>query len=316
MSDTTYQHIIILFLAVCALLAALTLFGEALRARYGPKRDNPVIETYVTRVNSWWTMVLLFVLALLLGRTGVVALFAFASFSALREFLTLTVKRQADHIALALAFFLVLPLQYLFVGLGWQAVYSVFVPVYAFLMLPVVSALRGDSSGFLVRVAETQWGLMITVFCASHVPALLNVSFPDYPADRGLLLIAFLVMVVQFGDLLDFYFGRRLGRTRIVPGLSPKTWEGAVLGVLSAGLIGGALAWLTPFPAAGAIAMAAVASLFGQAGRLVFAAIKRDRGVRDWSDLIPGQGGFVDQMDSVMFAAPVFYHLTQLIWGT
>ena len=199
-----------------------------------------------------------------------------------------------------------------FCGLGWQAVYTVFIPVYAFLLLPVVSALRGDASGFLVRVAETQWGLMITVFCASHVPALLNLGFPDYPADRGLLLIAFLVMVVQFGDLLDFYFGRRLGRTRIVPGLSPKTWEGASLGVASAALIGGALAWLTPFPVWGAMAMAAVASATGQAGNLVIAAIKRDRGVRDWSHLIPGQGGFVDQMDSVMFAAPVFYHLTAL----
>ncbi len=133
--------------------------------------------------------------------------------------------------------------------------------------------------------------------------------------DRSLLLIAYLIMVVQFGDLLDFFFGRRVGKTRIIPELSSKTWEGMALGVASATLIGGLLAWMTPFSLGGAMAMAALASTVGMFGNLVFAAIKRDRGVKDWSHLIPGQGGFADQLDSVIFAAPVFYHVTILIWG-
>ncbi len=316
MTSTT-SDILWLFIGVCGLLTLLTLFGEVLRMRLGAaERSNPVIETYMTRVRTWWGMVALFSLALISGKTGIIVLFAFASFAALREFLTLTTKRQADHIALALAFFVVMPLQYIFVALGWQAVYTVFIPVYAFLMLPIISALRGDADRFLIRVAETQWGLMIAVFCMSHVPALLMVEVTGYPADRGVLLIAFLIMVVQLGDLLDFFFGRRIGRRRIVPNLSSKTWEGMICGVGCAALIGGALAWMTPFGVLGAMGMAGLASLTGMFGNLVFAAIKRDRGVKDWSHLIPGHGGFVDQLDSVIFAAPVFYHITHLVWGS
>lgn len=312
MTSTT-EDIILLFVGVCGLMTLLSFFGELLRVRAG--EENPVVNTFMTRVRSWWGMVILFALALIAGKIGLLILFAFASFAALREFLTLTNKRQADHLALALGFFVVLPLQYIFVGLGWQGLYTVFIPVYAFLMLPIVSALRGNADRFLIRVAETQWALMIAVFCMSHVPALLMIDVEGYPADRGVLLIAFLIMVVQIGDLLDFFFGRRIGKTRIIPNLSAKTWEGMACGVICAALAGGLLAWMTPFSIIGAMAMAALASLVGMFGNLVFAAIKRDRGVKDWSHLIPGQGGFVDQLDSVIFAAPVFYHITHLIYG-
>lgn len=314
MTSTT-SDILTLFLAVCGLMVALTIFGEVLRARLGPGHDNPVIETYMTRVRSWWAMVILFTLALIAGRYGIIALFAFVSFAALRELLTLTYKRRADHLALAAAFFIVLPLQFIFVALGWQALYTVFIPVYAFLTLPIFSALRGDADRFLIRMAETQWSLMLAVFCVSHVPALVMIEVEGYPEDRGILLIAFFIMVVQFGDLLDFFFGRRIGKTKIISGISAKTWEGMICGVASSALIGMLLAWMTPFGPLGAAAMAALASVAGQFGNLVFAAVKRDQGIKDWSHLIPGQGGFVDQLDSVIFAAPIFYHMTQLVWG-
>jgi len=311
MTSTT-SDLLSLFAATCGLMAVLTFMGELLRIRAGD--DNPVVLTFMTRLRSWWGMIILFTLALIIGKFGILVLFAFASFAALREFLTLTSKRRADHLSLALAFFVVLPLQYVFVGLDWQGLYTVFIPVYAFLLLPIVSVMRGNSERFLVRVAETQWALMITVFCMSHVPALLTIQIEGYPADRGILLIAFLIMVVQFGDLLDFFFGRRFGKTRIIPEISAKTWEGMAGGVISATIIGGLLAWMTPFSILGAMGMAAIASLVGSFGNMVFAAIKRDRDVKDWSHLIPGQGGFIDQLDSVIFAAPVFYHITTLIW--
>lgn len=314
MTSTTID---ILWLTVGAfsILVGLTFVGEVLRARQNPDTDNPVLETYMTRVQSWWGMVAFIGIAMLVGKVGVTVLFAFASFAALREFLTLTTKAQADHWSLALAFFVILPLQYIFVALEWSGAYAVFIPVYAFLLLPIVSALRGDANRFLIRVAETQWGLMITVFCVSHVPALINLNIDGY-GDRAILLVTFLVMVVQLGDLLEYFFGRRIGRTKIAPGLSPKTWEGVVCGVISAMLIGACLNWITPFGVWGAMGMAGIASVAGMFGNLVFAAIKRDRGVKDWSHLIPGQGGFVDQLDSVVFAAPIFYHLTRYFVGT
>jgi phosphatidate cytidylyltransferase len=311
MNDTT-NDILLLSIGVITLMAALTLAGEYLRGRLPIGETNPVVETFMQRVNSWWAIVTLLAIAALLGEVALLLLFAFASFAALREFLTLSSKRRADHLSLALGFFAILPLQYLFVGLGWTGLFAVFIPVYAFLLLPIVSALRGDSSRFLVRVAETQWALMICIFCISHIPALLTF---ELAGDRSILLILFVVMVVQFGDLIEYYAGRRIGRRRIAPGLSPKTIEGMICGVLGAAIIGGLLAWITPFGLIGAAGMAALASVTGMFGSLVFAAIKRDKGVKDWSHLIPGQGGFLDQLDSVIFAAPVFYHVNHLIWA-
>ena len=312
MSSTT-ADILLLAFGSFGILIAFTVLGEFLRARQPVHEPNPMLDTYMTRVQSWWGMVAFIGVALLLGKPGVMTLFAFASFAALREFLTLTTKAQADHLSLALAFFAVLPLHYVFVGFGWTGLFSVFIPVYAFLMLPMVSALRGNPQRFLIRVAETQWALMIAVFCVSHVPALMSLEIEGY-GDRSVLLIAFLVMVVQLGDLLDFFFGRRLGRRKIAPGLSPKTWEGLICGVLSAMVIGALLNWITPFGVVGAALMAGIASLVGMFGNIVLAAIKRDRGVKDWSHLIPGQGGFVDQLDSVIFAAPIFYQLTKFFF--
>lgn len=312
MTSTT-TDLILLILGSFGILIALTVVGEILHAQRG-EENSPLLETYMTRVQSWWGIVTIVGLALLIGPITTMVVFAFASFAALREFLTLTTKVRADHLSLALAFFVVLPLQYVAVGFGWEGVYGIFIPVYAFLLLPIVSAMRGSPDRFLIRVAETQWGLMISVYCVSHVPALKNLDVGD-GSDRTLLLIAFLVMVVQFGDLLEYFFGRRIGRTKIAPSLSPKTVEGVACGVGCAMLIGGLLSWITPFGVLGGMLMAGVATLVGLGGNLVFAAIKRDRGVKDWSHLIPGQGGFVDQLDSVIFAAPIFYHLTRFFWG-
>ncbi len=310
--DATTADILLLVLGACGIMLGLTLLGEFVRMRSDPRTPNPVLETYTTRVNSWWAIIILVGLALISGRVGVIILFMFASFSALREFLTLTAKAQADHLSLALAFFAVLPLQYFFVWMNWPELFTLLIPVYAFLLLPIVSAMRGNTKRYLIRVAETQWALMISVYCLSHVPALMMVPIEGFTG-RSVLLVAFLVMVVQLGDLLEYFFGRRIGKTKVAPGLSPKTWEGIACGVGCSILIGGLLSWITPFGLIGAMAMAGIASLVGMFGNLVFAAIKRDRGVKDWSHLIPGQGGFVDQLDSVIFAAPIFYHLT--VWG-
>ncbi|WP_420858475.1 phosphatidate cytidylyltransferase [Marivivens marinus] len=310
---STTGELILLTLGAFGVLIVMTMIGDAARLRMPQGRTSVMVETYMTRVQSWWAMVILLSLALLLGMTGVSLLFAVAGFAALREFLTLTTKSRADHWALALGFFVVLPLQFIFVGFGWAGLFTVFVPVYAFLLLPVISALRGNSDRFLMRVAETQWGLMIAVYCLSHVPALMTLNIDGY-GGREVLLIAFLVIVVQAGDLVDIYFGRRFGNRRIAPGISPKTLEGALAGIGTAVILGALLNWITPFGLWGAVGMAAAASASGMAGNIVFAAIKRDRGVKDWSHLIPGQGGLIDQLDSVIFAAPIFYHLSHLIW--
>jgi phosphatidate cytidylyltransferase len=217
--------------------------------------------------------------------------------------------------ALAVTFFFFLPAQYYLIWIEWYGLYSIFIPVYAFLLLPIVAALRGDTRDFMPRVAEVQWALMICVFCVSHVPALLTLDIPGYEG-RQLLLIAFLVLVVQASDVLQYVWGKLVGRHKIAPLLSPsKTVEGFVGGVASATAIGAALWWITPFSPWQAAGMALIITLMGFLGGLVMSAIKRDRGVKDWGQLIEGHGGMLDRLDSVVFAAPIFFHTTRYWWA-
>ena len=304
------QEAITLFLGLGGVLVAATAVGQALKRRAGGAQSSTV-ENLNARVFAWWVMVALIGVAFLVGKAGVILLFAFASFAALREFITLTYTRRGDHWALMLAFFVGIPAQYYLVWIEWYGLYSIFIPVYGFLILPIVAVVRGDTTHFLSRIASLQWGLMICVFCVSHIPALLTLDIPGFEGKK-LLLVAFLVTVVQGSDVLQYVFGKLFGRRKVAPALSPsKTWEGLVGGVASATVLGAGLWWLTPFSPAQAAAMALVTCLMGFFGGLVLSAIKRDRGVKDWGRMIEGHGGMLDRLDSVIFAAPIFFHLTR-----
>jgi phosphatidate cytidylyltransferase len=311
----TSPHLIWLLGGVGGILIFASIVGEVLRHRLSPEGLNPVIENLNARIASWWVMVILLAIAFIAGKPGVVLLFALASFAALREFLTLTTHTHADHWSLVACFFIVLPLQYYFVLIDWYGMYAVFVPVYAFLLLPVLSALRGNTKDFLVRVSETQWALMICVYCVSHVPALLYLQIPGFEG-RNVILIAYLIFVVQLSDVMQYVWGKLIGRTKIAPILSPsKTWEGFVGGALTAIVVGTALWWMTPFTILQAAGICLILTLMGFFGGLVMSAIKRDRGVKDWGHLIAGHGGFIDRLDSVIFAAPIFFHITRYFWS-
>ena len=300
-------------LLVVLILASVV--GYVLQRRLSPDGSHAVVENLNDRIRAWWVMVVLMGLALIGGKTGVTLLFAFCSFAALREFITLTDTRRADHWALAAAFFIVLPVQYYLIWIEWYGLYSIFIPVYAFLLMPIIAALRGDTDHFLMRIAEVQWALMICVFSTSHVPALLSLDIAGYQG-RNVLLIAFLVIVVQISDVLQYVWGKLLGRTKIAPKLSPsKTVEGFVGGALSATAVGAGLSWMTPFTPLQAAFLSLVIVLLGFCGGLVMSAIKRDRGVKDWGHLIAGHGGFIDRLDSVVFSAPIFFHLVRYGWS-
>lgn len=300
---------------VLAILVVATIIGQVLKQRAGAEPSSTV-ENLNARIMAWWGMTALLALAFVAGRTGVVVLFAICSFAALREFATLTTKRNADHWAIAAAFFVVLPVQYYFVWIDWYGMYSIFIPVYAFLLLPIAAALQGDTRDFLIRTAELQWALMICVYCASYVPALLTLQIDGFEG-RNVLLIAFLVVVVQLSDVLQYTWGKLIGRRKVAPSLSPsKTWEGLVGGVASATLVGTLLWWMTPFAPWQAALMSLAITVAGFFGGLVMSAIKRDRGVKDWGHLIAGHGGFIDRLDSVVFSAPIFFHLTRYFWSS
>ncbi len=308
------NNFLILLASVAAILLVASTVGFILKWRSGAAGLNSTVENLNARINAWWVMAILMAIAFSAGNTGVVILFAICSFAALREFLTLTNTKAADHWALAVAVFIVLPLQYVSVGMNWYGFYSIFIPVYAFLLLPIIASLRGETDKFLIRVAEAQWALMVSVFCVSHVPALLSLNIAGYEG-QNLFLIFFLVVVVQSSDVLQYVWGKLFGKRKIAPRLSPsKTLEGLVGGVLSASALGAALFWITPFSVLQAAGLSLVITLMGFFGGLVMSAIKRDRGVKDWGNLIAGHGGFIDRLDSVIFSAPIFFHIVRFFW--
>jgi len=296
---------------IVLLLMAATVIGKLLRIRVKSEGGIAVVDNLNARVRAWWSMVIVFTVAAVLGKNATLVLFAIISFFALREFVTLTPTRAGDHRALSLAFFVLIPAQYWLIGIYWYELFSIFIPVYGFLLLSSLSALAQDTENFLARNAKIQWGIMAAIYCISHAPALLLLDIPGYAGQNALLLF-YLVLVVQISDVLQYVFGKLFGKTKIAPVVSPsKTVEGFVGGAASATAIGGAMWWITPFSPLQATGMAFVIVLMGFLGGLTLSAVKRSLGVKDWGMMIRGHGGMMDRMDSVVFAAPIFFHLTR-----
>ncbi len=313
MSDY-HSNLFTLLGGISALLIVASIIGFILKQRLSPDGSNAGIENLNDRIWAWWIMAALMAMAFIWGKSGVILLFAFCSFAALREFITLTNTKNADHWVIAAAFFIVLPVQYYLIWDDWYGLFSIFIPVYAFLLMPIIAVFTGKTDNFLIRIAEVQWALMIAVYCVSHVSAILGLNIPGYEG-QNVLLIAFLVITVQLSDVLQYVWGKMFGKTKIAPNLSPsKTVEGFVGGVLCASVIGASMWWMTPFSFMQAGLLAFIIAILGFFGGLVMSAIKRDRGIKDWGDTIGGHGGFIDRLDSVIFSAPIFFHLVRYWW--
>jgi phosphatidate cytidylyltransferase len=306
--------LVALVTGVLALLVCASTAGWVLDRRVTSASARATVDNINARIRAWWVMAVLFIVAVTAGTVVSILLFGLISFLALREFVTLAPTKPGDHRTLVWSFFIVTPVQYCLIWIGWYGLFSILIPVYVSIFLAIRTALAGDTDRFLERTATTQWGLMICVYFVSYVPALLMLRIPGYERQAPLLMF-FLVLVVQLSDVLQYVWGKSLGRRRIAPSISPnKTWEGLIGGVVSATVLGTALWWATPFTPAVAALMALVVTTMGFAGGLIMSAIKRDRGVKDYGALIGGHGGILDRVDSLCFAAPVFFHLTRYFY--
>ena len=222
LSDPVLQQ---LLGGIFAALALATLAGQVLKRRAGTLAARETVANMNQRIKAWWVMCVVFGVAVVTGGIGSIVLFGLLSFLALREFITLVDSDRADHRALLIAFFLALPAQYVLVAIGWYGLFSILIPVYAFLLIPGVLAVVGETENFLQRTATIQWGLAICVYAISHAPALLFLDIQGY-GGREALLLFYLVLVVQLSDVLQYVFGKLFGRHKIAPRVSPnKTWE-------------------------------------------------------------------------------------------
>ena len=281
---TLSDELIIVISLIIGLLvtASLILF---LVKKISPKTN---ISELAARTRSWWIMAGMFI--------GSVLGF-----------------READRGALFWGI-LSIPIQYYLAYLAWYGAFIIFIPVVMFLVLPLRLVLKGDTHGITKSMALLQWILMLSVFGISHLAYLL--SLPELPGfssgGRGLLL--FLVFLTEINDIMQFIWGKLLGRHKILPKVSPnKTWEGFLGGVISTTVIGYFLGFLTPLSAPNVILVSALLAIAGFSGDVVISAIKRDKGIKDMGNSIPGHGGVFDRIDSLSYTAPVFFHLVYYI---
>ena len=317
------QQIGALFIIVFGVLMGFTAYGFVQSLREHPDDamgDASRMELHNARglLKTSWLMVTIFWIGWVLGDTVATVLFGLVAFFALREFITLSPTRRGDHRSLVLAFFVVLPVQFWLVSAQHFDLFTVFIPVYVFLALPVVSVLADDPQRFLERNAKLQWGIMVCVYGMSHVPALLLLDFPGYK-DKGAFLVFFLVFVVQTATVVQHMVGLKLKRPPSAPNVSKSfNWTHWGVGVVAASLLGVLFTGITPFKPGQALALAFIAAVSGSLGHLVMKALKRDRGVTSWGFQgmsVTGAGGLLDRVDALCFAAPIFFHSVRWYFG-
>ncbi|MFV5513775.1 phosphatidate cytidylyltransferase [Acinetobacter gerneri] len=314
MNLNNIQQTYVLFAIFAVILIFASTIGFILKKKSGD-RPSSVIDNLNARINAWWIMLIVLGTSIILGKVYFIVLFGIISFFALREFISLLPTRRGDYFPLLIAFYFVIPYQYYLVYTDWYGLYSIFIPLYVFLLIPIASLKQEDTTHFLERSSKIQWGLMVCVFCISHVPALLNLKLPTFQG-QPIWLALWLIMVVQASDVLQYVCGKLFGKHKVAPILSPsKTIEGLVGGIILATALGVAMKWLTPFTYLQAIVIGLTVCIFGFFGGLVMSAIKRDRGVKDWGQLIHGHGGMLDRIDSICFSAPIFFHILRYWWS-
>lgn len=288
-----------------AILIGASLIVVLLRWR-GP--DNQRAEL-VQRIRSWWIIVTLFTLAMVMSRQVAVVFFALVSFLALKEYLSIVPTRRADRRVLFWAY-LSIPLQYYWVAQAWYGMFIIFIPVYVFLLLPMRMVLIGETKEFLRAAGTLHWGVMTLVFGISHIAYSLVLPQEKNPGAGGAGLVLFLVFLTQFNDVAQYIWGKLLGRHKIIPKVSPnKTWEGFLGGVATTTLLAFLLSrWLTPLGWPWALVAGVLISVAGFIGDVTISALKRDIGLKDTGTLLPGHGGILDRIDSLTYTAPLFFH--------
>ncbi len=310
----TNQQVALLFVILFGLLLLVSVVSGLLAFRERTAAQQARQQRFARELRALWVGAVVFWITWLSGNAGATLLFGVISFLALREYITLLKTRRGDHRSLLLAFFVVLPLQYTLLAYRQFDLFSVFIPVYVFLAIPVVSAMAGDPERFLERNAKIQWGIMVCVYGLSHAPALVLLDFPQrFPAEqgRGAFLLFFLVMVVACAQIVQTAASRHLRRRPVARHIdrlfSLRAWA---LGAGAAALLGAALFWITPFKAGQALTIAAIAAGAGTLGEFVMSALKRDAGVRIWgnTESVTGAVGLLDRVAPLCFAAPVFFH--------
>ncbi len=293
---------------IVGLIFSLLMIASIVLYILGKIKPDYHLEELKSRTKSWWIMVLVFMFAMFVNTKISYVAIGFLSFVAFRELYSLMGFRSNDRRAILWAF-ISIPVQYYLAFIGWYGAFIIFIPVVMFLLLPIRFVLKGETQGIIKSMASLQWILMLTVFGISHLAYLLSLpSLTGFKSGgRGLLL--FVVFLTEINDIMQYIWGKSFGKTKIIPSISPnKTWEGFIGGLISTTLIGYFIGFLTPLKGIQLVCVSFLIAFCGFAGDIVMSAIKRDLHIKDTGNIIPGHGGILDRIDSLIYTAPVFFH--------
>ncbi len=300
-------------LIVVILIFGILTFASLLFFIVGIIKPETNLSELKSRTKSWWAMAIIFLVATMFSNTISYIAIAFLSFVAFRELYSILNFRDSDRYAVLWAY-IAIPIQYYLAYIGWYGAFIIFIPIVMFLLLPLRLVLKGETTGIIKSMASLHWVIMLSVFGLSHMAYFLSLpSLEGFEAGgRGLLL--FLVFLTEINDVLQFTFGKLFGKRKIIPSVSPnKTWEGFFGGLILTTIIGYFLKFLTPLSGFEAAFISFLIAFSGFSGDIVMSSIKRDIGVKDTSQAIPGHGGVLDRIDSLSYTAPVFFHMVYFL---
>lgn len=313
MIDTVMEFLHSKTVLMLAIIFSLLLIASATAAFMRKVNKKPYTEL-TQRINSWWIMVSIFVVGALLNDTISMVFFGLISYLALKEYFSLIPTRLTDRRIVFYAYLSII-FQYYFAGIGWYGMFIIWIPVYVFLLLPFRQVLIGDTKGFLENTSRVQWGLMMFVFGLSHIAYLITLPSPAGQEINGKELVLYLLFLTQFNDVLQYIWGKSLGRHKIVPLISPnKTIEGFLGAFVTTTILAVLFSFLTPFSILQAVFAGMLISAGGFIGDVVISMVKRDIGVKDSSSMIPGHGGILDRVDSLTYTAPLFFHYVYYLY--
>lgn len=262
------------------------------------------------RVNSWWIIFAIVVLMIGTVREVLFVGMTIISLISFRELIT-NLNFNKKHKRTLLVAYLAIPIQYYFAYAGSFIAFLTVIPVGMLILLPFRSILEDLSEDSIKTFSQLHWALMLTVFSLSHISFLASLPNIENYKEGAAGMIFFLIVITQLNDVSQFIAGKLFGKRKISPLISPnKTWAGLIGGIIGSTLFGYFFKELLPLNHLQVIFLSILIAIAGFFGDLNISAIKRDLKIKDMGDLIPGHGGILDRMDSLIFSNLVFFYLS------
>ena len=296
---------------VLLIILGILSFATLLISVIGRKKTSQELKD---RIYSWWIIVGAFIFGAMVNTTVSMFFFGFISYLALKEYFTLIPSRRTDRRIIFYAYLSII-FQYWFAGVQWYGMFIIWIPVYLFLLLPFRQVLIGETQGFLENTSRVQWGMMMFVFGLSHIAYMMTLPSVSGHDVAGKELVLYLVLLTELNDVLQYLWGKAIGKHKIIPKVSPnKTVEGFLGAFVTLSALAVAFSFLTPFTTPQALMAGMLISGAGFVGDVVISMVKRDIGVKDSGNLLPGHGGILDRVDSLTYTAPLFFHFTYYLY--